>query len=235
MQFLTVQGTGPADLVPGRNCFHFYKTRPLVEQYLDWFATLGDLRGEFIVELGLYEGGSVPFWFEAFQPIKHVGIENRQRPLETTYFDDYVSAESRRGRIEAHWGTSQDDPIRLPALIDRAFGGGPIDVVLDDAAHLYGETKKAFELLFPKLREGGLYIIEDWAWFHWRGIEEMYRGLRPLTELIKELVEVCGSTDRRVIRDIYICSGFAALWRGAADVQELGDSFIDRLTYRHPR
>lgn len=235
LRFLEVQVPGhQADLVPGKNCFTFYKMRHLVEQYLDWFATLGALRVEHVVELGLFDGGSVPFWFELFQPIKHVGIDLRGRP-ESKYFEDYVSAERRRGHIETHWGISQDDPIKVPALIDRAFSGRPIDLVIDDASHMYGESKRAFELLFPRLRPGGLYIIEDWAWFHWRGLENDFSGQRPLTDLINELVEVCGSTGQRVIRDMHICSGFTALWRGSADMKELETSFVDRLTYRHPR
>jgi len=235
LRFLEVQGLGAfTDLVQGENCFLFYKMRPLVEQYLDWFASFNALRADNVVELGLYDGGSVAFWFEVLQPRKHLGIDLRQRN-ESKYFREYVTAEKRRGRIETHWGIRQDDVVQIPAIVDRAFTGEPIDIVFDDASHLYAESKRAFELLFPHLRAGGLYIIEDWAWFHWRGLERDFKNRQPLTDLIVDLIEVCGSTDQRIIHDIQICSGFAAVRRGTASSEELASSFVDRTIYRHPR
>lgn len=235
LRFLEVQVSGHrSDLVPGENCFLFYKMRPLVEQYLDWFATLGELQSDHIVELGLYQAGSVPFWFEFFAPRKYVGIDLGARP-KSRYFDEYASTGERRGRIETHWGIAQDDATELPTLIDDAFGGQPIDIVLDDASHLYSETKGAFELLFPLVRTGGIYIIEDWAWSHWRGTEQDFSGHRPLTDLVVELIELCGSTGQHVIRDVHVCGGFVAVRRGEAPAKDLEGSFIDRLAYRHPR
>ncbi len=35
------------------------------------------------------------------------------------------------------------------------------DVILDDASHVWGHQLLAFEMLFPAVRDGGLYIIED--------------------------------------------------------------------------
>ena len=61
---------------PGHNCFHFHKTRPLVEQYLSYFRERpGLVDRPRLVELGLFDGGSIPFWFEFFDPTTHVGID----------------------------------------------------------------------------------------------------------------------------------------------------------------
>ena len=35
--------------------------------------------------------------------------------------------------------------------------------MIDDASHLYNETSASFNVLFPRLRPGGLYVIEDWS------------------------------------------------------------------------
>ena len=35
--------------------------------------------------------------------------------------------------------------------------------MIDDASHLYHPTVTTFELLFPRIRKGGRFVIEDWA------------------------------------------------------------------------
>jgi SAM-dependent methyltransferase len=71
------------------------------------------------------------------------------------------------GRVRIQYGMSQDDP-GLPAIAKAHFGGGPLDMIIDDASHMYGLSRRTFEQLFPLLRPGGCYIVEDWAWAHWR-------------------------------------------------------------------
>ncbi len=39
-----------------------------------------------------------------------------------------------------------------------------IDIIIDDASHASHHQQNAFLTLFPKLRSGGLYIIEDLRW-----------------------------------------------------------------------
>ena len=38
--------------------------------------------------------------------------------------------------------------------------------MIDDASHKLDLTRRSFEMLFPLLREGGVYVIEDWAAQH---------------------------------------------------------------------
>jgi hypothetical protein len=38
-----------------------------------------------------------------------------------------------------------------------------LDLVIDDASHLLGPTRSSFNVLFPLLRPGGVYVIEDWS------------------------------------------------------------------------
>lgn len=39
---------------------------------------------------------------------------------------------------------------------------GPFDIIVDDASHLAQETQTTFTFLWPFLRPGGWYVIEDW-------------------------------------------------------------------------
>jgi len=220
------------DLIPGENCFAFHKGRPLVEEYLDFFRSFPIPRPRYFVELGLFDGGSVPFWFELLTPDKHVGIDIQDRE-DPPYFRAYVERRGLAGRIETHWKTNQADAARVGKICDDAFGSEPLDLIIDDASHFYEETRASFEILFPRLRVGGLYIIEDWAWFHWRGIEEGWREKRPLTHLIHELSEAIGSS-RSVIDTMVVRGGFAAVRRGPGEFRP-GRFRLSDYIYRHPR
>jgi hypothetical protein len=134
-----------------------------------------------------------------------------------------------------HWGVDQTDAKRLDEICENAFGDAPLDIVIDDASHLYAESRRSFELLFPRMRPGGLYVIEDWAWFHWRGTEESFSGHRPLTHLVNEIIELTGSTSNHLVLSVHVCSGFAAIRRGWAPPGDLVEFSLDQFIYRHPR
>lgn len=112
-----------------------------------------------ILELGVYQGGSFVFLDQIFAPLRISAVELSSTPIPA--LDAYVAASG--GRAKVHYGTSQDDAARLSKIIDNDFGG-ELDLVVDDASHFYDQTKASFMLAFPKLRPGGLYIIEDWSW-----------------------------------------------------------------------
>lgn len=61
------------------------------------------------------------------------------------------------GRINTYKG-SQDDKDFLTKLINVI---GVPDIIIDDASHLNDLTITTFEILFPLLKDGGIYFIED--------------------------------------------------------------------------
>jgi demethylmacrocin O-methyltransferase len=60
----------------------------------------------------------------------------------------------------------QSDPEFLDELGRRL---GPFDIVIDDGSHLNDHVKTSFGSLFPHVRPGGLYIIEDLQTAYWPG------------------------------------------------------------------
>lgn len=204
----------------GDDCFMFYKIKPLVDQYAKFWSLRRDFRPQNIFELGIWDGGSIAFWFECFQPEKHVGIDILKKQ-DSLYFWRYISSRGLEERIKTYWTTDQADSERLWQIVKNEFSG-PLDLVIDDASHMYEPTKTSFETLFPLLRPGGLYVIEDWAWSHWKEFQapdHPWATETPLTKLIFELVEVIGtgrssSSSRPLIANLTVFQGFAVVERG---------------------
>jgi methyltransferase family protein len=202
----------------GNRCFMFYKSKELVDQYLQFWNLRGRFPIEHIVEIGIHDGGSVVFWFEHFRPKKHVAIDLLQRD-DSEYFKWYVASRGLQDRLKTYWGVDQADEERLRGIVRREFSA-PLDLIVDDASHLYAPTRKSFETLFPLLRQGGLYIIEDWQWGydpHWTRPDSPFATEIVLSKLVVELLEAVGSS-RGVIASLIAYGGFVAVERGARTV-----------------
>ena len=44
---------------------------------------------------------------------------------------------------------------------------GDLDIIIDDGSHINEHVIKTFNLLFPKLKDGGIYVIEDTQTSYW--------------------------------------------------------------------
>jgi len=100
-----------------------------------------------MLEIGVRDGCSHRMWREYFPNATIYGIDIDPRCKQT---------ESDRIRI---FIGSQSDPVTVNAAVNHA--GGQFDLILDDGSHVNELTLKSFDLLFPALKAGGLYIIED--------------------------------------------------------------------------
>ena len=120
-----------------------------------------------MIELGIAYGGSVAFLALAARPAKFVAIDIDDQPVESLA----RLIESRRlgESVRPMYGIDQADRGRLREIVRDEFGDSELDIVIDDASHQYEQTAVSFETLFPYLRPGGEYIIENWSCDHWIG------------------------------------------------------------------
>lgn len=212
----------------------FFKIKKLVDQYDDFFSSGKAFQPQNVCELGLFDGGSLAFWFEHFQLKKHVGVDLKQK-TDTEYFRRYVKSKGLEGRLKTYWGVNQSDVQKLRSIVSEEFDGS-LDLIIDDASHIYGPTKSSFEYLFPLLRPGGLYIIEDWAWEHWKEFhapDHPWAAEQGLTKLIFELVEATGSSIS-LIKNLTVYEGFVVVERGEADLTENSNFKLDQYIARRP-
>ncbi len=90
-------------------------------------------------------GGSLSMWADYFPNGRILGVDIVKKNLALD------------PRIQVRQG-SQDDPVFM-ARMSEEFG--PFDIVIDDGSHIPKHVAASFNILFPKLADDGLYVIED--------------------------------------------------------------------------
>src|SRR5262245_38370726 len=121
-------------------------------------------RGENVVELGIAFGGSCALTALVTPPRKLVAVDLKSDRVEA--LDQLIAERGLGDRVRLHYGVDQADRGRLAAVLDDELGDEPLGLVIDDASHRLDETRASFETLFPRLRPGGLFVIEDWNHQH---------------------------------------------------------------------
>jgi hypothetical protein len=195
--------------------FQLYKPKELVQEYGQALQTYG-IEPQNIFELGLFDGGSLVLWHWLFQPAKIVGVDLVSRG-DSAYFRQYSSKHQLQDKLKTYWGVDQRDGETLKKLAVENFQEG-LDLVIDDASHYYEETKSSFETLYPLLKPGALYIIEDWQWSHWREFQDhdYFKEKAPLTKLLGELIAWTGSRDAGAPKSITVYSRMLVVEKGEA-------------------
>ena len=71
-------------------------------------------------------------------------------------FNDFTAVEVPRTKI---FQADASNPAALQAVVDSI--GGELDIIIDDASHASDHQQITLGALFPALKPGGLFIIED--------------------------------------------------------------------------
>ena len=84
------------------------------------------------------------------------------------------------------WIGSQTDTELLDELNKEE---GPFDIIIDDGSHVNEHQILTFEYLFPKLKPGGVYIVEDIHTSYWESHGGGY-GTDSFVEYSKKLSDM---------------------------------------------
>lgn len=106
-----------------------------------------------IVEIGVYQGGSLQMWKEYFgdnAKIHGIDINPQCKALEEK-------------NITIHIG-SQSDRVFLRELKKKL---PKIDILIDDGGHMMQQQIISFEELFSAVKDGGVYLCEDLHTSYW--------------------------------------------------------------------
>jgi hypothetical protein len=194
--------TGRFPSTPERFCL--LKARWQVEWYEELLRRVQPQR---IVEVGMYDGGSLAFAAEVAEPRLLVGIDRRSTPSAPLL--DVITRRGWQTSVRPHYDVDQSDAARVTGLVDDAMGDEPLDLVIDDASHLLEPSRSTFNTLFPRLRPGAPYVLEDWP---------MHMAIdtpRPLTLMVFELVLACSDAPG-VVAGLTVDRNYVVVTRGSA-------------------
>lgn len=216
------------DIRDQSNGFVFYKDKKLIDMYQSFFKSLDSTDFQNVLEIGMWDGGSAVFWHEILKPERLIGIDLLQN-RKGHAFEAYKTAHTTS--FFDHWEVDQTDRSKLTSIIKSHLGDEELHLVFDDASHRYHQSLASFNIVFPYLKKGGYYIIEDWAWGHWLHEDSSaYPAFTEPTRLIFELVEAAANMG--LIESIHVCSGFTAVKRGPLDIPKEGFHLHDHIRRR---
>lgn len=127
---------------------HFHNYTAIYETYFD---KMRDLPVKFL-EIGFCKGASAHTWDLYFV-----------HPASQLYFIDidsksheFTSGLSARCQLDM---VDQESQNALRAYIEKV--GGDFDIIIDDGGHTMVQQIVSFLMLFPHIKSGGVYIIEN--------------------------------------------------------------------------
>lgn len=109
-----------------------------------------------VLEIGIFRGSSIHMWREYFPGAVIHG------------FDQLHYSVQLPDRVCLHQG-DQTDRASLRQLLDAT--GSEFDLIIDDGGHTMEQQQVSLGFLFPHVRPGGVYVVED---LHSSFLSEIY-------------------------------------------------------------
>jgi len=138
-------------------------------------ASGGQRRPVRLLEIGVLHGGSLEVWREylgAGAVICGIDIDPR-------------CAEASRADLMVRIGSQSDEEFLHSVVAEM----GGIDIVVDDGSHIAALQRKSFDVLFPLLSPGGVYIVEDTHTSYFWSYGGGFRRHGSIVETAKRMVD----------------------------------------------
>lgn len=214
----------PKDKLPHREENKWIsKHSELANFYLEYFK---DKNIKKILEFGIY-GGSIYLFCSIFNPTKYVGTDICSEDIDLINDVGKIFGD----KVKLYYTTSQDDKPKLREIIAKEFSN-QIDIIIDDASHLFDLSLASFESSFPYLRPYGYYVIEDWGWSHRLNLSHYnpnIQGLPSLTNLAFLLIMALASHPEIIFKIEFIRPSLLVIQKGPFDIEDKDNFSIFKL------
>lgn len=124
-----------------------------VRNHLELYQTLFDPYREKttkLFEIGVRHGGSIRIWQNYFPNAMVYGLDIQNKAVNRLN-------SQRHARIKGF----QIDQSQKDQLEKFVVENGPFDIGIDDGSHVWSHQILSFEVLWPAIKPGGLYVVED--------------------------------------------------------------------------
>ena len=132
-----------------------------------------------MMEVGVADGSSLLAWREIFPNALIVGM------------DIHHSDKAYGDRIEFHYGDQ-----RNKEHCERAAAGREFDLIVEDAVHTLENTLLTLYWLWPFVKPGGLYVVEEWDTVD----KDRIKALWPNAEIVDTIGPFGGTESLVVLR-----------------------------------
>jgi len=134
-----------------------------------------------LLEIGVQNGGSLEIWAKFFERAQHlVGCDINPLCANLKYDDPRVA-------IVVGDANLHETELAIELHVSR------FDVVIDDGSHRSGDIVRSFMRYFPRVKDGGVFIVEDLHCGYWQEFEGgLYHPYSSIT-FFKQLVDVINS------------------------------------------
>jgi ubiquinone/menaquinone biosynthesis C-methylase UbiE len=132
-----------------------------------------------ILEIGVDRGGSLEIWKKYLpEGSKIYGVDINPKCKEIKFGENIFFC----------LGSASDRNF-----MEKAFADIEFDIILDDGSHICSDVIETFKIMFPRIKNGGLYVVEDLHTSYWRNFGGGCRKKGSSIEYFKNLVESLNS------------------------------------------
>jgi hypothetical protein len=128
-----------------------------------------------ILEIGVYQGGSLQMWRDYFGPkakIYGIDINPRCKELEEENIEIFIGSQSDRNFLASIRN-------KIPQ----------IDILIDDGGHTMRQQIVSFEELFYHVKNDGIYLCEDLHTSYWLNFGGGYKRNGTFIEYSKNFID----------------------------------------------
>ena len=128
-----------------------------------------------ILEFGVFHGGSLQMWKNYFgKRARIIGVDIN--PECKNLIED---------RVEIYIG-DQENRSFLKELAKKI---GPVDIVIEDGGHTMNQQINTFEEIYPIVKEGGVFLIEDLHTSYWADYGGGYKKSNTFIQYAKDIID----------------------------------------------